>query len=246
MRFLRAILSGAFFLAYGAFALFFAPLLILPVWSKRVFRRTIRLFYQAFVLCARWTGLFRVDMDEATRKILASLHGVVVAMNHVSLIDIVVIIAHIPDATAIAKPAVLKNPFLAIVAKKMFIVNAGDASAVIDEAVRSLAAGVNVVIFPQGTRGGENFHRGAAHIALAAHAHIQPVRIDYDPPVLAKGQPWWDVGARTIRISLSARPLGGTRLSCLREWHACRALRSSSPHAAARALTERLRAALRP
>ena len=206
MRFLRSLLSGAFFLAYGLLTLGFAPLLIIPIWQPRQFRTLIRFFYRAFVLCARWTGLFRVNLDPATRQTLASLHGSIIVMNHVSLIDIVVIIAHIPAATAIAKPAVLRNPCLAIVAKRMFIVNDGDAAAVISAAASSLADGVNVVVFPQGTRGGKTFHRGAAHLALISRRPIQPVRIDYDPPVLAKGQPWWDVGPRTIQISLAIRP----------------------------------------
>ena len=206
MKLLRTILAAHFFLSYGVLAVVFAPVLALPVFTRRGLRRLIRFYYRAFVACARATRLFRVELDEATRATLASLHGAVVVMNHVSLIDIVVILAHIPDATAIAKAAVLKNPFLSIVARRMFIVNTGDAEATVSAAVRSLGAGVNVVVFPQGTRGGATFHRGAAHIALSSRAPIQPVRIDYDPSVLTKGQPWWNVGARTIRITLCALP----------------------------------------
>ena len=230
MRAARSILSGIFFLAYGSLALSFAPVFMLPVWRPRAFRAFIRFYYRAFVACARWTRLFAVYVDDDARAALASLHGAIVVMNHISLIDIVVILAHIPDATAIAKPAVLRNPFLAIVAKKMFIVNDGDAASVISAGRASLAEGTNVVIFPQGTRGGATFHRGAAHLALSSRAAIQPVRIDYDPPVLAKGQPWWDVGAHTIRISLDPR----------------RRIFASAPdsHAAARALTEQIAAAL--
>ena len=174
---LLAFVAAIFFLAYGALALVFAPVLALPVWTRRGMRRFIRFFYRAFVACARWTGLFRVELDEATRASLASLNG-----------------------------AVVVNPFLSIVARRMFIVNTGDAEATVSAAVRSLGDGVNVVIFPQGTRGGATLHRGAARIALSSRAPVQPVRIDYDPPVLTKGQPWWDVGDRTIRITLCALP----------------------------------------
>ncbi len=209
----RALLSAAFFCAYGALSLLFAPLLILPLWSKRTFRALIRFFYRAFVACARATGLFRVRIDEASLKALAGARGKVVAMNHLSLIDIVVLIAHLPDSTAIAKPQVLRNPFLAIVAKKMFIVNTGDAGAVVAAAAGLLAQGVNIVVFPQGTRGGETLHRGAARLALAARRSVLCVRIDYSPLVLAKGQPWWDVGERTIEISLALRATLSPRLA---------------------------------
>ncbi len=206
LRVLRGALAGAFFVAYGLLALVAAPVFLLPVWSARGFRAFIRFFYRAFVACSRWTGLFAVSCDAATRAALASLHGAVIAMNHVSLIDIAVILAHIPDATAIAKAAVLRNPFLSVVARRMFIVNSGDGKAVIAEAMRHLARGTNVVVFPQGTRGGKTLHRGAAHLALCSHSPLQPVRIEYSPVVLAKGQAWWDVGERTVRISLAALP----------------------------------------
>lgn len=230
MRLLRSILAGAFFLAYGFLALLFAPVFMLPVWRPRAFRSLIRFCYRAFVVCGRWTGLFVVETDAADRAALASLHGAIVVMNHISLVDIVVILAHIPDATAIAKSAVLRNPFLSVVAKRMFIINDGDVPALFAAACAHLADGTNVIIFPQGTRGGATFHRGAAHLALVSRAAIQPVRIDYDPPTLTKGQPWWDVGTRTVRVSLKVRnPIAPA---------------APDSHAAARALTAQIAAAL--
>ncbi|MBR1920409.1 MAG: hypothetical protein IJ829_00230, partial [Kiritimatiellae bacterium] len=46
------------------------------------------------------------------------------------------------------------------------------------------------------------FGRGAARFALAAGARIAVCRIGYDPPVLGKNQPWWDVGDRRIMVQL--------------------------------------------
>lgn len=204
MRFARSLLAGAFFATYGAFALLFAPLLVLPVWTPRAFRAVIRLFYRAFVLCARVTGLFAVEVAPDDRARLAACRGCVVVANHVSLIDIVILLSQLGDATAIAKASVRRNPFLALVATKMFLINDMDPRALIEDARRLLARGVNIVVFPQGTRGGRTLHRGAARIALETGVAVQPVTLAYDPPVLAKGQRWWDVGARTIRIRLKA------------------------------------------
>ena len=77
----------------------------------------------------------------------------------------------------------------------------------LEEAGRFLSEGVNVVVFPEGSRtpiGGElrPFQRGAAQMAARAHAPVLPVTIDFDPPVLAKGQAWHDLGARTIVVRL--------------------------------------------
>jgi 1-acyl-sn-glycerol-3-phosphate acyltransferase len=49
------------------------------------------------------------------------------------------------------------------------------------------------------------FRRGAAHLAIDAHAPVEAVFIACDPPVLGKRQHWWDVGARTIRYSFAYR-----------------------------------------
>ena len=126
-------------------------------------------------------------------------------MNHVSLIDICVLLAHLPDAVCIAKASTKLNPFLAMEVRKLFIANDKGGAATIAEAKAHLDRGIHVVVFPQGTRGGAKFHRGAARLALATGAAIEAWHIAYDPVVLAKGQPWWDVGDRIIRIALAHR-----------------------------------------
>ena len=206
VRLSRAALSGFFFLAYGLFALPFAVLLPLPIVPKRLGRRSVRLFYRLFVLLARWTGLYTVRLVTGDRRLAPSGgRGRIVVMNHISLIDICVLLAYLPDSVCIAKAAAKRNPFLSAVVRKLFIANDKGGEATLAEAKAYLDQGVNVVVFPQGTRGGAKLQRGAARLALAARTDILAYRIDYDPVVLAKGQPWWDVGAKIIRITLTER-----------------------------------------
>ena len=200
IRLPRALLSGAFFLAYGLFALPFALVLPLPIVPRGVGRNGVRLCYRLFVALARATGLYTVAAQGVRRA-----KGRLVVMNHVSLIDICVLLAHLPDSVCIVKAAAKRNPFLAAAVKKLFIANDTGAARTVEEVRGYLARGVNVVIFPQGTRGGTKLHRGAARLALATRAPVDVYRIGYDPVVLAKGQPWWDVGDRTIRIRLAYR-----------------------------------------
>ena len=80
-----------------------------------------------------------------------------------------------------------------------------------------LARGRSLLVFPEGTRsprGGLGaFHRGAAHIALAGRAPLVPVLIHCDPPIQSKGQKWYDLAARPVRVTirvwdpLPSRPL---------------------------------------
>ena len=208
VRIPRALLSGFFFLFYGVFALPFA--LLLPVLPRRAGRWVVRVFYRLFVLLARLTGLYVVHLDATPppRRPASSRTpppGRIVVMNHVSLIDICVLLANLPDAVCIAKASTKLNPFLAMEVRKLFIANDKGGAATIAEAKAHLDRGIHVVVFPQGTRGGAKFHRGAARLALATGAAIEAWHIAYDPVVLAKGQPWWDVGDRIIRIALAHR-----------------------------------------
>lgn len=207
-RVARGALSGAFFAAYGVFALPFA--LLLPLLPRRTARAAIRLFYRMFVRFARLTRLFRVECDAADSAALASLRGKVVAMNHVSLIDIVVLLASLGDSVCIAKAAAKRNPFLSAVVRTLFISNDAGPERAVEESRAFLARGVNVVVFPEGTRvpadaPEHRLNRGAARLALAAGAGVAAVHISYDPPVLGKRQPWWDVGEREIAVRLSYR-----------------------------------------
>ncbi len=195
----RGLLSGFFFCLYGLFAL---PVAVLVPFVPRVVGRwAVRFLYQVFVVCAKATGLFTVHVSGEVPP--SGAQGRIVVMNHISLIDICVLLAHLPDAICIVKAAAKKNPFLSVVVKKLFITNDQDGAQTLEDAKAYLRRGVNLVVFPQGTRGGAKLHRGAARLALAAGADILAYRIAYDPVVLAKGQPWWDVGAKIIRISLT-------------------------------------------
>lgn len=201
VRFFRGLLSGWFFLTYGLLAIFLTPLLL--VMSRRAGRGAIRWFYRGFVFLAGVTGLYRVTVGGREKLFVRpGERGRLVVMNHISLIDICVLLAKLGDSVCIAKAATKRNPFLAIVVSRLFIANDQGGERTLAEAKEHLDAGVNVVVFPQGTRGGEKLHRGAARLALCAGADVLPVRIAYDPVVLAKGQPWWDVGAKIIRIRL--------------------------------------------
>lgn len=246
VRLPRSALAAFFFLAFGLGGLLlgivFFPLLLLlgsGRRSGRARRALVRFCYMLFVGVARMTGLFRVVASPDDRRKLAALHGCVVVANHTTLIDVVILLAMLPDATAVAKAAAGRNFFYSRVVNGAFIVN-DDPAGVLDAAKRLLSEGVNIVIFPEGTRTPldareRKLRRGAAQMALHAEAPVHCVRIVSAPQVLAKGQPWWDVADHVITFSLSdmgeipAEKYSGEVF-----------------HSAAVALTERIRARLFP
>ena len=198
IRRLRYLLAANFFFLYGFFALAFAPLLMLPIWTGAGYRRIVRYFYKAFVFLAHWTGLYRIKTKSPQQKV----KGRIIVANHISLIDICVLMAKLPDSTAIAKAAALKNPVLATTVRKMFLVNDEDPTTLIKKARALLNKGVNIIIFPQGTREGLKLHRGAARLAIELQVPVVPVRLKYDPVILNKRQPWYYVGDKMIQISV--------------------------------------------
>ena len=119
-------------------------------------------------------------------------------------------IAVLGDTTAIAKAPAARNPFYAHVVRRIFLVN-DDPQRVCDEAAQLLSEGVNLIVFPEGTRGTPGtptrpLRRGAAQLACAAQAPVVPVRLTCTPPVLAKDRPWYALGTRTTVFTLTPGP----------------------------------------
>ena len=205
VRFLRSLLCAAFFAAFGVGSLLFSAFLLLPV-PPSAARGVQHALFSLFVWLAKVTRLFVVEATPADRARFKSLRGAVIVSNHISLIDFVILVSLLGDTVCVTKEAVGRNPFMRIVARKILVVDMGPES-VLRQSAQYLAAGVNVLVFPEGTRTPAEaehvFRRGAAHLALAAGAPVEMLFITCDPPVLGKRQPWWDVGDRTTRYSFA-------------------------------------------
>ena len=243
VRLPRSVVALLFFLAFGMGGLilgsiFFPPLMIFR--ARRAMRALVRACYRLFVWAARATGMIRMVVSPEDRARFAAMRGRVVVASHPTLIDVVILLAYLPNATAVAKAAAGRNFFYSRVVNAAFLVN-DDPRRVLDEAKDLLACGGNLVIFPEGTRTPADvptrkLHRGAAQIALHAVAPVACVSVACDPPVLAKGQPWWDVADRVIAFTL--RACGEIPVTAPEP--------GTVPHAAAVALTERIRGLLFP
>ena len=243
IRLPRSALALLFFIAFGAGGLVMGCVLFPPLTlfrARRAMRALVRVGYRLFVGVGRVTGLFRVVMSKEDRARLASMRGRVVVASHPSLIDVVILLARLPNATAVAKAAAGRNFFYSRVVNAAFLVN-DDPRRVLEDAHDLLARGGNLVIFPEGTRTPADeprrkLHRGAAQIALHVGVPVACVSVACDPPVLAKGQPWWDVGDRTTTYTLRVRG----------EIPVDRPGPDAVPHAAAVALTTQIKDLLFP
>jgi 1-acyl-sn-glycerol-3-phosphate acyltransferase len=213
------------FAIFGVGALALAALVIpaarLAAWrtpGDLTSQRWIQRAFRAFSRLGEALGLWSVEVHGAER--LTGGPAIVVA-NHPTLIDVVLLIAHLPQADCIVKAAAWRNPFLRVVVGVAGYVPNDEGAEMVAECARRLRAGRTLVMFPEGSRstgaGLRAFKRGAAHIALASGAPWRPVRIECRPRMLGKDQPWWAIPGERVRYTLrvgadlSARELAAGR-----------------------------------
>ena len=171
-------------------------------------QRTIHLSFRLFVLVMRALGLIRVTWNGRDR--LEGPGGHVIVANHPTLIDVVLLIARLPQADCVVKKAAWHNRYLRrVVDAAGYIAN--DAGPDVTAAcVERLRAGGRLLLFPEGTRSPRTalgpFYRGAARVALASGCDVIPVVIRCEPLTLGKGEPWFRVPHRTAQITLDVQP----------------------------------------
>jgi 1-acyl-sn-glycerol-3-phosphate acyltransferase len=213
----RALRTGLAFVTFGVGAMVVAALVWVVARGAPARRevRAQRIVHRAFRLFAWWMatlGLIRVSWIDAKR--LDGAGPRLFVANHPTLIDVVLLLARIPQADCIVKTAARRNPFMrGIVARAGYLAN-DEGDALVEACAARLAAGRSVVLFPEGTRsprgGLRRFQRGAAHIALKSGCPIVPTIITCRPPTLLKGQPWHDVPDRraqyTVRVAEPVDP----------------------------------------
>ena len=138
--------------------------------------------------------------------------GLILVANHPALIDITCLLARLPEAVCIFKPAIRRNPVLGAAARRAGYIGSDGGHELVRGAAEKVAAGHTLIVFPEGTRTplGETllpFKPGFVLIARRALAPIQLVRITTDSDVLTKGSAWWRRPKFPAHIEISAGPV---------------------------------------
>jgi 1-acyl-sn-glycerol-3-phosphate acyltransferase len=138
--------------------------------------------------------------------------GLVLAANHLALIDITCLLARIPEAVCIFKPAIRRNPVLGAAARRAGYLGSDGGHELVRRAGDKVASGHMLIVFPEGTRappGGAMlpFKPGFVLIARRARRPIQLVRITTNSNVLVKGRAWWRLPLFPAHIEVTVGPL---------------------------------------
>jgi len=203
LSFLRRLFQGALFyvllLHLGAMSLTWnlVSLLLYPLLSRQqgtiVGRAAISSVYRGFWTCAQWLGLMRIDYTAL--DVLSRDAGLIIAANHPSMLDALLVVARVPRGICIMRASLMRNPFLGAGARLARYIRNEPPRGMIRSAVDNLKAGGQLVLFPEGTRTLQApinpFRPGITLIAYMAQVPIQTVFIETPSPYLGKGWPIW-------------------------------------------------------
>lgn len=152
-------------------------------------------------------GLMRYTMTPAPT---IKAKGKLIIANHPSLLDAFFILGMCPNLCCIAKEALWKNPYTALIVRMADYIHNGTDD-FIEQARTRLDAGENILIFPEGTRNlyddQLDFKRGAANIAILADCDILPILIECYPRAMQKGEKCYSIPPIAPLFAFTALPV---------------------------------------
>lgn len=179
--------------------------------KQRKLRRVIKRLCRFYVDLMQFLGLMEYRLQRETEEQTESIKGHLVISNHSMLIDALFILAYVDNLCCVVKHQLTLNPFTRLVVSFAgYISNSSDDF--IDQATAKLAAGENVLIFPEGTRNTYNtqleFKRGAANIAVISLCPVLPILVLPNPRALQRGESWYQLPSKKSLVHLHIkRPL---------------------------------------
>ncbi len=202
----RVVATAVCFTVFGVGGLLL-PLLVFPAQKliypdpeqrKSKARKAVHHTFKLFVGLMGFVGVAKFRAQDC--EPLRNLRGHIIMANHPSLVDVVVLISMVPNANCVVKADLFKNPFMrGVILNTGYLSNANAADS-LENCRQTLAAGNNLIIFPEGTRTipGQalKFQRGAANIAVRCNAPVATILITTDPPFLTKHEKWYKVPVR--------------------------------------------------
>jgi len=178
--------------------------------TERFFQRTIHRHCAFFVWWCDFARLFHVYYH-GLERLPTDRRGLVLVANHPGLTDITSLLARLPEAVCVFKPAIRRNPVLGAAARRAGYLASDGGHDTIRRIGEKIAAGHTVIIFPEGTRTPPGtallpFKPGFVLMARRGSAPLQLVRIVCSRPVLGKGRAWWKLPPLPARADVTIGP----------------------------------------
>lgn len=212
--FWRLLATGTCFAIFGLGGLLLLvvvfPLLRLLVWNKKhrisYAKTVIQMAFRCFIWLMHGSGVLRFEVIGRERL---NRHGLLILANHPTLIDTIFLMSFVRRADCIVKADLQTNLFTrGAVNAGGFICN-NHGTEFINDCIKSLQCGSNLIVFPEGTRTPPNdqicFKRGAANIAVRAKCNVTPVLITCRPRTLGKHEKWWQIPPERVNFRIEVQ-----------------------------------------
>jgi 1-acyl-sn-glycerol-3-phosphate acyltransferase len=166
--------------------------LLLPRAARRRFGPALVTgFARCYINALSIAGKVRFDLADLDS--LRREQAIIIAPNHPSMLDAVMIISRLPRIVCIAKAELWDNPLLGGGMKMAGYIRNDAAVKLTKLAVAKLQGGQQLLLFPEGTRTTRRpvngFRGGFALTAKMAGVPVQTVIIEANTPFLGKGWP---------------------------------------------------------
>ncbi len=159
--------------------------------ARRVGRRVLHRAAQLYVSWLQIGCGCRFDL--AALDGLAAEGPMVIAANHPSLLDAVLLLAYLPNAVCVMKSNLQDNFLFGPAARLAGYVPNRDALEMVLRGRQALDGGAQLIIFPEGTRTVQapvnTLQTGAAMIATRSQVPLQVLTLTYSSPYLGKHWP---------------------------------------------------------
>lgn len=153
-------------------------------------------------------GLLHADLSDLDR--IRDESSLILAPNHPSLLDAVLVISRLPRTVCIMKASLWDNLFLGAGARMAGYIRNDSPRSMVRLSVQALAEGGQLLVFPEGTRSAQApigpLKPAFAAIARRAGAPVQTIIIETDSPYLAKGWPLWRKPPLPLRFRVRLGP----------------------------------------
>jgi 1-acyl-sn-glycerol-3-phosphate acyltransferase len=180
---------GAGGLIYTAISPILGTLLPGPL-GNTLGQRVMMGLFRFFIGLLKISRIVHCDLEQLDR-----LRGepLIITANHPSLIDAVLIVSRLPKVVCIMKAQILDNPFLGGGARLAGYIRADHPMDMMKRAREALAAGRQLLVFPEGTRTNtppvNAFKGNFALMAKQSGVPVQTVFIHADSAYLCRGWP---------------------------------------------------------
>ena len=159
--------------------------------GRVVGRRVTSYGFRCYLWVLEFTGAFRFDLRALDA--LREIGPLIVAPNHPSLLDAVMVVSRLPNAACVMKADLINNPIYGAAARLAGYIRNDDFIGGVTQAVEDLRAGGQLLLFPEGTRTTRQpvnrLKGGAPLVSKRSGVPIQTVLIETASPFLSKGWP---------------------------------------------------------